>query len=284
MIKDYYLLTKPGIIRGNILTLIAGYMVGSINLEFSLARLLWAIIGTSMVVASSCVFNNIIDRDIDKYMTRTKNRALVRGTINLKNATIYGVLLGLLGTVILLAQVNTLTALLGLVGMALYVIVYTFTKRKTTYGTLIGSLSGSVPPLAGYSAAANVVDLTSVVLFLSMTCWQMSHFYAIALYRLNEYKKAKIPLLPIKKGILRTKISILGYIVGFTLTCSMLYLLSAISEISFLIFVILSTLWICLGVYYFKTKSDTKWGKNMYLFSLIVIAAWCLILSVDSLV
>ena len=283
MIKDYYFLTKPGIIRGNILTLIAGFMVGTIHSDFNLPRLLWAIIGTSLVVASSCVLNNIFDRDIDKYMARTKNRALVMSRISVRNAVYYAITLGVIGFVILLIQVNALTALLGLLGMVLYVIVYTFMKRKTSYGTIIGSLSGSVPPLAGYSAAANVIDLTSITLFLSMTCWQMSHFYAIALYRMNEYKKAKIPLLPIVKGAARTKFSVMSYVFGFALTCSVLYLLGAISEVSFLIFVLLSTAWICLGVYFYKTSNDTQWGKTMFLFSLLVISAWCLILSIDSL-
>lgn len=283
MIREYYLLTKPGIIRGNILTLIAGFMVGTMHHGFSLPTLLWALIGTSLVVASSCVLNNIFDRDIDKYMARTKTRALVMSRISVRNAVYYAITLGVIGFVVLLIKVNALTALLGLLGMVLYVIVYTFMKRQTSYGTIIGSLSGSVPPLAGYSAAANVIDLTSITLFLSMTCWQMSHFYAIALYRMNEYKKAKIPLLPIVKGVSRTKVSVISYVFGFALTCSTLYLLGAISEISFLIFVILSTAWICLGVYFYRDENEIKWGKNMFLFSLIVISAWCLILSIDSL-
>lgn len=283
MIKEYYLLTKPGIIRGNILTLIAGFLVGSMDSKINLPVLIWALIGTSLVVASACVLNNIYDRDIDQYMLRTKNRALVKNKISIKNAFIYALILGFLGTLILLIQVNTLTALLGLLGMVLYVVMYTYLKRKTVYGTIIGSLSGSVPPLAGYSAATNSIDATSIILFLSMTCWQMSHFYAIALYRFQEYKKAKIPLLPIVKGVVRTKISILLYVFGFALTCSALYLLSAISLISFVIFIILGTSWICLGIYYFNIKNSAKWGKNMYLFSLIIISAWCLILSIDSL-
>jgi protoheme IX farnesyltransferase len=284
VIKDYYYITKPGIIRGNILTLIAGFLVGSRLITFKLDLLLYTIVGTSFVVASACVFNNVLDRKLDKKMTRTKNRALVTGSITVLQANIYATILGLCGLTLLIYKVNSLTALLGLAGMYFYAIIYSYFKRKNQYSTLVGSISGAVPPLAGYTAAINVIDNVGLTLFLSMACWQMSHFYSIAIYRLDEYKKAGIPLLPIIRGVKRTQISVFLYIFLFLIGCSILYLQHIFSDISIIALIILSTLWLGVGLYNFQSKDFKRWGKTMFLVSLIIISAWCLLLSVDSLI
>jgi len=283
VIKEYYYLTKPGIIRGNILTLITGFLVGSALYGFDSAKLIFAILGTSLVVASACILNNILDIDIDAKMQRTKKRALVTHKIPVKDAIIYASVFGLAGTAILYFLVNSLTAILGLLGMYLYVVVYTYLKRKTVFSTLIGSLSGSIPPVAGYASATNQIDIYSGILFVSMAFWQMSHFYAISLYRFNDYKKAKIPLLPIEKSLSRAKFSIILYIVGFIFSLSLMFVYAMISELSVVLLVSLSTLWLASGLYYIKMTAD-KWGKMMFLISLIVISFWCLVLSVDSLI
>lgn len=265
------------------MTLIAGYLVGSRLSEVNIINLLYAAVGTSLVVGSACVINNIFDKDIDAKMVRTKNRALAANRVTVRNALSFSLVIGILGTSLLALKVNILTAILGILGLYLYVVVYTYSKRKTTYSTLIGSVSGSIPPVAGYAAATGVLDIYAALLFISMAFWQMSHFYAIALFRGKDYQKAMIPVLPIKKGIVRTKISILFYIVLYILSISLLFVYGIISEVSTVILIGLSSIWLANGVLYFDSKAD-KWGKMMFLLSLITVSAWCLLLSIDSLV
>ena len=214
MIKDYYSLTKPGIIRGNLITAAAGFFLASKDIV-DMKLLLAMLVGTSLVIASGCVLNNYLDISIDKQMARTKKRALVTGTITSKNALIFATILGLSGEIILLIFTNLLTALIGLFGLFVYVIVYGAAKRRSTHGTLVGSLSGAVPPVAGYTAVTGSLDWAALTLFLILVCWQMPHFYAIAIYRYNEYKAAGLPMLPIVKGIRATKLQILNYCLFF---------------------------------------------------------------------
>src|SRR5579863_9785702 len=138
MLTDYVKLAKPRIIMGNVITAIAGFTLASKG-HYNIVLLCAVLLGLSLIVASACVFNNYIDRDIDKMMVRTRTRALVIGAISPKNALIFGAVLGI-GT-------NALTLLMALAGFAIYVFLYTFLKYTTVYGTEIGSIAGAVPPV-----------------------------------------------------------------------------------------------------------------------------------------
>ena len=181
MLKRYYRLTKPGIVYGNSLAALGGFLLAAHG-QVELARLAAAIIGLALIIASACVFNNFIDRDIDQLMARTKRRALATGRISGRAALIYGTLLGAAGAALLGLFTNLLTLALALTGWILYVVVYTYFKRHTVYGTQIGSLSGAVPPVVGYAAVTGRLDLAALLLFGVMVIWQMPHFYAIAIY------------------------------------------------------------------------------------------------------
>lgn len=219
-IKQYYRLTKPGIIYGNLLTVVAGFLYacsqplnGGELPAIQAVPLIAASIGSSLVIAAGCVLNNILDRDIDKRMERTKQRALAAGSISVKAASLYAAVLGAIGTITLAALTNQLTVYIGLVGLYMYVVAYGYSKRRGPAGTLVGSISGAVPIVAGYAAASGRLDVQALLLFIAMACWQMPHFYAIALYRKREYQAADIPVLPLAKGDTYTQRSILRYIV-----------------------------------------------------------------------
>jgi protoheme IX farnesyltransferase len=183
---------------------------------------LLTLIGLSFVIASSCVFNNYIDRHVDAKMARTKKRALATGEISIKNALIFGILLGLIGGSLLLIYTNLLTFFIAFAGFLIYVFPYSFGKYRTSYGTLIGSIAGAAPPLVGYCAVSNHFDLGALILFLIVVFWQMPHFYAIALYRFNDYSRAGIPVLPVKKGAYVTKMHMVLYTVAFIIAAVML--------------------------------------------------------------
>lgn len=146
MIKQYLQVTKPGIIFGNLISVIGVF--SSLPRAILITLFLSTLLGVSLVVASGCVFNNYIDRDIDKIMERTKNRVLVKGLIDPKVSLIYASVLGIAGMLLLYVAANALAMMLAVIGFVIYVGVYSlYMKRKSVYGTLIGSLSGAAPPL-----------------------------------------------------------------------------------------------------------------------------------------
>ena len=149
--RSYYLLTKPGIIMGNLITTGGGFALASRG-DFNPWLFLTTMIGLGFVIASACVFNNAIDREHDRKMDRTKNRPLATGAISLKNAIVFAVILGILGAVTLGYFTNLLTAATAVFGVLVYVLLYSFSKYQSIHGTLVGSISGAVPPVVGYCA------------------------------------------------------------------------------------------------------------------------------------
>lgn len=279
-ILAYYRLAKPGIVYSNVLSAVAGFlMVSKSGLDFGL--LLAVISGITLVIASACVFNNYLDRSIDSKMERTKRRALVTGKISNRNAIIFGSNLGIIGFLVLGFFTNGLTLLVGIVGYIDYIIFYGLAKRHSNYSTIIGSVSGSASLVAGYVAVTDSFDSTAWALFFIMVFWQMAHFHAIALRRVNDYREAGINVLPIVKGEESTKFAIKMYVAGFALCSTSLFILGSVGYIYLLTMLVLSWLWI--------TKSqtaytnNTEWAKEMFAFSLKVLLIFCLLLSLNTI-
>ena len=280
MFKIYLSLTKPGIIFGNIITAIGGFFLASKG-QIDIVLLLAMIVGLSLIIASACVFNNIIDRDIDVKMARTKNRALVTHRVFTRNAILYAIVLGMVGIFILLFLTNLLTLCISLIGFFFYVVVYGIGKRRTVYGTVIGSISGAVPPVVGYCAVSNQFDLGALLLFVILVLWQMPHFYAIAIFRSTDYAAASIPVLPLKKGMHETKIQMIVYIIAFIIATMLLTVFGITGSAYLIIALLLGLWWLFVGVKGFSTTDDKKWARKMFRTSLIVLTLLCVMLSVD---
>jgi heme o synthase len=194
----YYRLTKPGIVYGNALVAVAGFLyasAGSVNWGLGISML----IGLSLIIMSACVLNNYFDRDIDGKMERTRTRALVAGDLLPKHALIFGVVLGLVGTAMLFFFTTVLALEVALVGWIVYVCMYTPLKRISPHALWVGAVAGATPPVVGYVAVTNTLDSTAWWLFLFLFIWQIPHFLAIATYRYEEYANAGVPLF-IKKA------------------------------------------------------------------------------------
>ncbi|ABE49559.1 MULTISPECIES: heme o synthase [Methylobacillus] len=279
--KQYLLITKPGIIFGNLISVAGGFFLASRG-DIDVALFLATAIGISLVIASGCVLNNYIDRDIDSKMERTRNRVLVRGLIPARNAAIYGYLLGIAGIALLYATTNMLTVWLSLFGFAIYVGAYSlYLKRNSVYGTLIGSLSGAAPPVIGYCAVSNEFDMGAVILLIIFSLWQMPHSYAIAIFRLKDYTAAAIPVLPVKKGILATKKHIVLYIVAFVIAAVMLTLSGYTGNHYLVVAGVISIYWLGLALAGYKTNNDQIWAKKLFMFSIITITALSVMMSID---
>ncbi len=283
MFKAYYRLTKPGIIYGNALTVIGGYLLAASHAEFILSSFMGVVFGTSLVIAAACVYNNYIDRAIDRLMARTKQRALASGVISNRRALLFGSVLGILGFVILVTSTNRLTVGIGLIALADYVLFYGLAKRRSWHGTLVGTIAGSAPLVAGYVAVTDQFDLGALLLLLTMTAWQMAHFYAIALYRLDDYRQAHIPVISIVKGVKTTKRQIMWYIVVFGGANALLSIYSYTSYSFGTIMVGISLVWLARGWQGYAITDSVTWGRRLFSFSLIVLLGFCLALSLNSL-
>ncbi len=281
MIKDYYQLTKPGIISGNAITVVAGFLLAS-GKNIDLWLMLATLAGLSLVVASGCVMNNYIDRDIDGLMERTKTRALVMGTISPRNALVFGKVLAILGLLILYFYTNLLAVLAAILGLFVYVVVYSrWLKRTSTHGTIVGSISGAMPPVVGYLAVSGSIDLGAVILFFILALWQMPHSFAIAIYRLEDYKKAGIPVLPVKKGIQITKLQTLIYVALFVMALFALPVFGYAGYAYFLVMIVFGFGWLSLSASGFYSANDKIWARRMFVYSIIILLIFSIAISVD---
>lgn len=281
MLKECYWLTKPGIIYGNALTAAGGFLLAA-KWHIDLVLFLATIIGTCLVIASACVINNYIDRGIDQKMARTKGRALVTGKISGQWAIIYGVTLGMLGFTALIVWTNWLVVAIGLIAYIDYIVLYGVSKRISVHGTLVGSIAGAAPPVAGYCAVTGHFDLGAFIVFAIMVCWQMVHFYAIAIRRAKDYKAAKIPVLPLVKGVQATKIQMICYTIAFIAAVTSLGAFGYTGYTFVVVMAGLGLYWLYRGLKSFNITDNVLWAKQMFLFSLVVLLSFSVMMSIGS--
>lgn len=281
MIKKYISITKPGIIFGNLITVMGGFFLAA-KYNVDLVLLIATVLGISFIIASGCVFNNIIDADIDSIMLRTQNRVMVRGQISKLSAFIYAIILAVSGSAALVIYANYLTLYIALIGLFFYVVVYTLGfKRNSVYGTLVGSISGAVPPIVGYCAVSNQIDAGAIILFVMLVIWQMPHSYAIAIFRFKDYQSANIKVLPVAKGISSAKISMIGYCAAFAIISTLLYFFHYAGIFYLIVSIIVGVWWFKLALDGLKAQDDVKWARKVFGFSLIVVMALSLLMAVN---
>lgn len=279
---NYALLMKPGIILGNLVTFAAGFLLAPKG-KMELALFFETLLGLALMMASGCVFNNCIDRAADAKMERTKKRPLVTGAIALPSAIAFATLLFIAGCTLLALTTNNVALATAALGFIVYVCLYSPLKRKTHYSTLIGSIAGAVPPVVGYTAVAAKIDTAALLLFSMMLLWQMPHFYAIALWHFDDYKKAKLPMLPHEKGATHTKVQMALYIALLLPTIALFTLKGFTGWLFLAATVPLALLWLFLSLRGFNASSDKLWGRQMFRTSLLLINAIAILLPLDKI-
>ncbi len=223
-----------------------------------------------------------MDQGIDSKMARTKKRALVTKIIPEFHAVIYASILGIMGFLLLVINTNLLTTLTAFVGFFFYIIVYGISKRKSVHGTIIGSISGAVPPVVGYCAVTNTFDVGAFLLFLILVIWQMPHFYAIATFRHDDYAAASIPVLPVKKGLKQTKIQMILYIIAFIIVNALLTVFHYTAYTYLIIMTLLGLIWLVMTIQGFKTVDQNRWARKVFIFSLLLITVFSFLLMGNS--
>lgn len=209
--RDYIELCKPRVVLLMLLTVIVGmYLATPGWIDLSLIG--FTLIGVGLCAGSAAAINHLVDRHIDSIMARTKKRPVAHGRVSVSQALWFAVIMGVSGLAILIIFVNKLTALLTFVTLIGYAGVYTgYLKRATSQNIVIGGLAGAAPPLLGWTAVTNQLDPQALLLVLIIFTWTPPHFWALAIYRFEEYQHAQIPMLPVTHGIQFTKLNIYLY-------------------------------------------------------------------------
>ena len=211
--RDYLEMCKPRVVLLMLLTTLVGMLIavpgGSAP---STVLLLATLIGIALVAGSAAVINHVADAHIDKKMARTHARPVAQGRVSFSEAIVFSSIIGCAGMVILVTQVNALTAWLNLASWAGYGLLYTlYLKRKTSQNIVIGGLFGAAPPLFGWTAVTGDIALEPLLLVLVVFVWTPPHFWALAIDRVEDYENSGVPMLPVTHGDMHTRWNIFAY-------------------------------------------------------------------------
>lgn len=209
--RDYLEMCKPRVVLLMLLTVVVGmYLAAPGWVDLSLIA--FSLIGIGFCAGSAAAINHLVDRRIDSIMARTKKRPVAHGRVSVGQAIWFALIMAVLGQAILIIFVNKLTAMLTFITLIGYAGVYTgYLKRATSQNIVIGGLAGAAPPLLGWTAVTNQLDPQALLLVLIIFTWTPPHFWALAIYRYEEYKNAEIPMLPVTHGIQFTKLNVYLY-------------------------------------------------------------------------
>ena len=286
LIKSLYLLMKPRVMSLVIFTCAVGLLTSNSSID-----IIDAMIGITLVAlgagAAGCL-NMWYESDLDALMTRTCLRPIPTGKINRRQALIFGIVLSVISVVALNYFSNFLSAFLLLFTIFFYLFVYTiWLKRKTPQNIVIGGAAGALPPVIGWTIATNTISLEPLSLFFIIFFWTPSHFWALSLYKADDYKKAKIPMLPLTDGIEKTKIYILIYSLLMIPIIIFPYWIN-FSGLIYLIPALVLTIYynfICFDLYQFKkNKFDLKKAKKVFGYSILYLFLIFVLLLIDSLI
>ena len=286
LIKSLYLLMKPRVMSLVIFTCAVGLLTSNSNIG-----IIDAMIGITLVAlgagAAGCL-NMWYESDLDALMTRTCLRPIPTGKINRNQALAFGVLLSVISVVALNYFSNFLSASLLLFTIFFYLFVYTiWLKRKTPQNIVIGGAAGALPPVIGWTIATNTISLEPLALFLIIFIWTPSHFWALSLYKADDYKKAKIPMLPLTDGIEKTKVYIFIYSLLMLPIIIFPYWIN-FSGLIYLIPALVLTIYynfICFDLYQYKSnKFDLKKAKKVFGYSILYLFLIFVLFLIDSLI
>ncbi len=222
--NDFWALTKPKVVALIVFTAVVGMFLARPELP-PLKVLIWASLGIYLAAAGAAAINQILDARIDAQMARTMYRPLPRARLTETQALIFALILAAISMAILVLFVNTLTAVLTFASLIGYAVIYTlFLKRATPQNIVIGGAAGAAPPVLGWTAVTGSLDPHSLLLFLIIFIWTPPHFWALAIFRREDYAKVSIPMLPITHGVEVTRWHILAYTVLLLMVTLLPYL------------------------------------------------------------
>ena len=271
--RDYYQMTKPKVVLLMLLTSLVGMYLaqsaGNPDPTIGLWLLFCANAGIGLMAAAAAALNHIVDRHIDINMARTHRRPVAQGRVTPRQGLVFAALLAAAGMALLWWQVNPLTAWLTLFSLVGYAFIYTlWLKRTTPQNIVIGGIAGAAPPLLGWCAVTNELHPHALLLVLLIFTWTPPHFWALAINRVEDYRKAGLPMLPVTHGVEFTKTAILQY----TLLLMIVGLLPYLTGMSGLLYLVGSSIINC-GFFYYawqlKFEPEKRSAMSVFRYSII---------------
>ena len=276
LLKSYYELCKPNVVYMMLICAFVGMLLAEESVS-SFWYLFVSLSGIAFCAASAAAINQVIDRNTDASMTRTDQRPLPQGELSATHASIFALVIGILGALILYLYVNTLTMILTLASLIGYAFIYTvYLKRATPQNIVIGGLAGAAPPLLGWASVSNTIEPYALLLVLIIFVWTPPHFWALAIYRKDEYAKESIPMLPVTHGVIFTKLQIVLYTIILFIVSLLPYVVLMSGEIYLFSALALSTLFLYYSINLYYSNDDEDAVKtfqfSIYYIFLIFLA------------
>ncbi len=281
LVKDYLELTKPKVVLLMLLTSAVGMLLAANPNQPPWFALILGNIGIAMAAGSAAVVNHLVDQRIDTMMARTQKRPVAQGRITPFKASVFATLLGLVGLFLLYVLFSPLAAVLTLLTLMGYAVVYTmYLKHATPQNIVIGGLAGAAPPLLGWVCVTGTIEPCALLLVLIIYAWTPPHFWALAIFRHEDYAKAKVPMLPVTHGIPFTKLSIVLYTI-LMIGCTLLpFLIGATSWIYLFSAIALGALFMGFSIALYYSKDD-KIALMTFIYSIFYLMALFVALLLD---
>ena len=280
-LNDFVEICKPRIALLVLVTTFAGMWLAS-GTKLAIDLIILTLLGTGLASAASGAFNNYIDREVDKLMARTRTRALPSSRLHPQQALWLGIMLSLWSFAILFYLVNPLTAFLVQATTFSYVVIYTmWLKRSSPLCTEIGGIAGAMPPVIGWAAVTNDIAWPALVMFLIMFIWQPPHFWALALLRKDEYRKAELPMLPVVSGDRVTKIRMLLYTIALVPASLAMYYLQLVGTIYLVLALVLGIVYIVLTIDFARKPITHQSTRKLFGFSILYLLGLFTLIFID---
>ncbi len=289
MIKDFLTLIKIRITLFVIITSYLGYYLGLRYSGFIMIELdsiivfINLVVGVFLTSSASGILNQYLEIDLDAKMLRTQSRPLPSKRINKNIALLLGLFLSIIGVLYLYILVNSLTSFISFLTIFSYVCIYTPLKRKSKWNTIIGSFPGALPPVGGWTAATGELHLPALILFSILFCWQIPHFFSLAIIYKDDYKKADFKMLPsISKNLDSTLFQIVFFVMALIASSVGIYFLHLTSFVYMLGAVLLGTIFLIYSATILFEQSNQK-IKRLFIFSIIYLPLLMLLIIFDTL-
>ena len=281
-LSDLLGLCKLKVVALILLTAVVGMLLAEPYLP-SMTLVIIASAGIGLSAASAAVFNHVVDEKIDLQMSRTDQRPLPQGKVSRNQALVWGVFLGVVGLGLLVLFVNWLTAILTFISLIGYAVIYTmYLKRATPQNIVIGGAAGAAPPVLGWTAVAGSAGIEyALLLFLIVFIWTPPHFWALAIHRVEEYKKVEVPMLPVTHGLEYTRTQILLYTALLFVVTLLPYLTGMSGLIYLASAVVLGLIFLAYAVKICREPENPKIAFSTFMYSVNYLMILFLALLVD---
>jgi heme o synthase len=270
--QAFIALTKPRILVMLVFTSLCAAFVAQRGLP-DIGTMLAMLVGLWLSTGGSAAINMWYDRDIDAIMNRTAKRPIPAGLVKPSHALWFGIALSVLSIIELLVFVNVLTALLAFLGIIYYAVIYTmWLKRSTPQNIVIGGGAGAMPPLIGWASVTNHVSIASILMFLIIFLWTPPHFWALALYKNEDYQRAGIPMMPVIRGARSTKRQSVAYAIALLISSVSLYMTGTVGLLYLIAAILVGVVFLVYNIMLLREPDDQfVWAKRTFFCSLMYL-------------